>query len=165
MVSQTRVRQRQQRRRKEHRLIVWMRNQQTYPLIPELREPRFRDRDRVQPAGDRDNRKAQDGQPFELHGCARYAVVRRERETGRGWRKGECRVLDKRRWRGIGEATVALGDVWGREGKEGLTFLSFALGELTAWAAEWWAGAGTAGKIIRVAAHNEPSEHQRCSDD
>lgn len=59
-----------------------MRNQQTYPLIPELREPRFRDRDRVQPAGDRDNRKAQDGQPFELHGCARYAAVKRERETG-----------------------------------------------------------------------------------
>jgi hypothetical protein len=57
---------------------------------------------------------------------------------------------------------------WGYLGKgrrEGLTFLSFALGELTAWAAEWWAGAGTAGKIIRVAAHNEPSEHQRCSGD
>jgi hypothetical protein len=25
-----------------------------------------------------------------------------------------------------------------------------------AWAVEWWAGAATAGKIIRVAAHEEP---------
>ena len=44
MIPQPRIRQRQHGRRKEHSLIIRMRNQQTYPLIPEFREPRFRDR-------------------------------------------------------------------------------------------------------------------------
>ena len=77
MVPQTGIRQRQERRRKEHSLIIGMRNQQADSLIPELWKPRFRDGDSVQPARNHDEREGQDGYPFELHGCA-WALSRGE---------------------------------------------------------------------------------------
>jgi len=104
MVPQTRIRQRQHRGRKEHGLIIRMRNQQTDPLVPELGEARARDGDGVQPAGDGEEGQRQERQPLELHGwllAAGDAVFRRERS-----RQGECRVLDKRQ---IGEATLRFG--------------------------------------------------------
>ena len=52
MVSQFRPSQRQQRRRKKHSLIIWMRYEQTYLLIPQPGEFRVRYRGCVEPGGD-----------------------------------------------------------------------------------------------------------------
>lgn len=52
MISQTRVRQREHCRRKEHSLVIRMRNQQTNPLIPQLRELSSRHGNSVQPCHD-----------------------------------------------------------------------------------------------------------------
>ena len=107
MVPQTWIGQRQHRGRKEHGLIIRVRNQQTDALVPELGEARARDGDGVQPAGDGDEGQGQERQPLELHGCwllalaVGDAVFRREES-----RQGECRVLDKRQ---IGEATLRFG--------------------------------------------------------
>ena len=67
MVPQTGIRQRQERRRKEHSLIIWMRDQETYALIPQLGELGPRNGYRVQPARDDDDREQGHGEP--LHGA------------------------------------------------------------------------------------------------
>jgi len=54
MVSQFRLCQGQKSRRKEHSLVIGMGDQQTYPLIPQLRELRLRYRNSVEPRGDDD---------------------------------------------------------------------------------------------------------------
>lgn len=68
MIPQLRLCQRQHRRREEHGLIVRMRDQQTYALVPEFGEARTRHGDGVEPAGDDENGERGEGEPLHIVG-------------------------------------------------------------------------------------------------
>lgn len=76
MIPQTWFRQRQQSRGKEHRLIIRMRNEKTYPLVPQLWKPRSRNMHRVQPARDEDDGYQGHGKP--LHGVTELLIPNRQ---------------------------------------------------------------------------------------
>jgi hypothetical protein len=42
VIPQRRLRERQYSRRKKHSLVIWVRDQETDPLVPEFWEPAFR---------------------------------------------------------------------------------------------------------------------------
>lgn len=66
MIAQIRVRQRQQRRRKEHGFIIRMRDQKTDALVAQLGKSGVRDADRVQPGGDEDEGDGEDNEPLHI---------------------------------------------------------------------------------------------------
>jgi hypothetical protein len=69
VVPQPRIRKRQHAGCKKHGLVIWMRDQQANALIPQFRESRARDGDRVEPGGDGED--GDRGQREPLHCCQR----------------------------------------------------------------------------------------------
>ena len=63
MISQRRLCEGQEGRRKEHCLIIWMCNEQAYPLVTQQREPRLGHADGVQPCDDEQDWQRGPGRP------------------------------------------------------------------------------------------------------
>jgi hypothetical protein len=84
MIPQLWIRQRKDRGRKKHSLVIGMRNEQTDPLVSQFGEPGARHADGIDPRPYQYNRQDEEGEP--LHGCGASIWKRLVLES---------RVLDK----------------------------------------------------------------------
>lgn len=73
MISQFWIRQCQEGGRKEHGLVIGMRNEKTYALVAQFGEAAARNVDGIQPGSDGDNGKREEREP--LHDCIRVGAV------------------------------------------------------------------------------------------